>query len=371
MTEPASPPQQQRSQIPPEWIIAALILIYQNAELDLLRALASAVYRTIDLHDYQQRYSVTVGLEMQASSILRELHGQLVNEVPQVMTNAVNWGDNVALIDARRLLGAQAIPNSVIDRTLIDRTSRDLIEQLSSMNVVIKNVISNANQKIHEQAALEVLTQDLHLHHAKQRLLTQYAHQGITGFIDRRGRRWDLSTYAEMKIRTAATQAAIDSSLERFKSARIGLVHVSDSPRECSLCRPWEGKVLSIGGGGGGRHQLISPIDGKPFVVDVAGSMAEARLAGLFHPNCHHFILPYVPGTTVLPKQTADPKGDREQQQLRALERKLRAAKRVEAVALTADDKTAARATVRRWQAEIRVLARQTDQVRRVIREGP
>lgn len=76
---------------------------------------------------------------------------------------------------------------------------------------------------------------------------------------------------------------------------------------------------------------------------------------GILVHNCRHSIGAYIPGVTKPhAAPTADPEGDAARQQLRALERQVRAAKRLEAVALDEQAAKAARAKVRAGQAAIR-----------------
>ena len=84
-------------------------------------------------------------------------------------------------------------------------------------------------------------------------------------------------------------------------------------------CRPFEGKVLSISGGTTGRLS-----DGTV----VEASLAEARRAGLHHPNCRHSLSAFLPGVTEAPTRTADPDGDKLRQRQRAYERRIREWKR-------------------------------------------
>src|SRR6185312_10741137 len=369
---PSSPPVEPSppSQPIPTWIIAGLILMYEAAELDLLRTLADIVNRHVDPHDVHQRITLTATLQARVNFIVQQLQRQVSEQLPSTMADAVNWGDRIGYNEVRQVLGDRRARITTPDPGLADRAARDAIDQLRLMHLTVRQVVNNAAQQMHEHAAIESAVSDLHLHDAKQRLLERYARSGATGFVDRRGRRWDLSTYAEMKIRTSATNAAVDAHLARISSSGIGLVHVSDSPRECELCRPWENKILSVSGSVG-TYTVPSVLTGEPVRVEVAGSIARARLAGLFHPNCTHFITPYMPGATKLSKAVQDPQGYADAQKLRALERRVRQAKRVEAVALTPAMKTKARDEVRHWQTEVRAHARATDQLRRIVRERP
>lgn len=204
---------------------------------------------------------------------------------------------------------------------------------------------------------------------ATQEALNRLAAKGISGFTDRAGRRWGLDSYLEMATRTAAQRAMVLGHTTELQSRGHDLVIVSNAPQECVRCRPWEGKVLALSGSGGVRT-MESATTGRMVKVSVDGTLQQATGAGLFHPGCRHSVSLFLPGATMRPTgPTADPQGDRDRQRLRALERRVRAAKRQELVALTPADKALARARVRRGQAEIRDHVAKTGILRVSARE--
>ncbi|MFJ8815438.1 phage minor capsid protein [Amycolatopsis thermoflava] len=190
--------------------------------------------------------------------------------------------------------------------------------------------------------------------------------QGQDRFPDERGRRWHLDTYARMAGRTVAGQAAVQGQLDRMVIEGRDLVVISDSPRECPMCRPWEGKLLSITGARVGEH-----VDGHR----VAAPLAAARAAGLWHPNCTHRADPYTPGLTRVPKPDANPEGYEQQQELRRLERRARELKRrlTAAEQFGRDNATARklRKEIRENSAAIKAHTESTGQLRRRDRERP
>lgn len=112
-------------------------------------------------------------------------------------------------------------------------------------------------------------------------MLQTIAKDGI-GFVQyANGRRMPLDSYVEMVGRTMTGRAAVTGSLARYKEMGYDLVLVSAHFRTCQLCQPWEGKVLSQGGGDEKYPALQLAID-----------------QGLFHPNCAHNISPYFPKLT-------------------------------------------------------------------------
>ncbi len=145
-----------------------------------------------------------------------------------------------------------------------------------------------------------------------------------------------------MATRTATGRAAVDGHTDRLQANGHDLIIVSNAPQECDLCRPFEGKVLSISG--------APRIDG----VQPMTTLADARRRGLFHPNCRHSTALYLPGVTRPMIDTADPRGDRDRQQLRYLKRQVRSWKRRQATALSDLERARAGAKVRDYQAKIR-----------------
>ena len=101
--------------------------------------------------------------------------------------------------------------------------------------------------------------------------------EGFIALIDKGGRRWNIEAYANMLTRTMLVRTANQGIVNRLGSDGYDLVQVSDHMGECELCRPWEGKILSITG----KHPEYQS-------VDTAYSSGE-----IFHPNCKHRLLPY------------------------------------------------------------------------------
>ncbi|MGI9157110.1 MAG: phage minor capsid protein [Marmoricola sp.] len=157
---------------------------------------------------------------------------------------------------------------------------------------------------------------------ATHEAVDRMARTGVTGFVDKAGRRWEASSYAEMSVRTGVTDAHTAGTVAGAQRRGTDLVMVSDAPRECERCRPWEGKLLSIGGLALGTTPVDA--DGTPAVV--AGTLDEAKAAGFMHSNCRHRTYAFVPGQTLLRKGVPDRAAYEASQRQRGLERRLRAA---------------------------------------------
>lgn len=187
-----------------------------------------------------------------------------------------------------------------------------------------------------------------------QRTWGRLVDRSITGYVDSTGRPWELGSYVEMATRSRLADAAVTAHLDRLGDAGLDLVVVSDAPQECKLCRPWEGKVLARTGAGAREVQAEHATQDRLITVRVAGSVDEAKRAGLMHPNCRHSLSAYLPGVTKRPTNTRDVAGDAARQRQRAIERQIRAWKLRADTALEPAAEQAAKARVRAWQAKQR-----------------
>ena len=95
-------------------------------------------------------------------------------------------------------------------------------------------------------------------------------------FTDRAGRQWEGARYLQMLVRTTAQRVAIESEIDTFTANGYELAQVSrGGDGKCPICAAWEGRIIQMAG------------KSKRWPT-----YAEARAAGMFHPNCIHRLLP-------------------------------------------------------------------------------
>ena len=179
-----------------------------------------------------------------------------------------------------------------------------------------------------------------------QKALDQASHRGITAIRDRSGRRWNMVSYIEMATRTACLTAANDGYAALMVEHGFDIVQVSEVANCSPLCAPYQGRLLSL--------------TGNPGDVQVVATLAEARAHGLHHPNCRHALKFWAPGYPVPDPDPVDPAGYEATQQLRRLERRIRAQKKRLAVAVTPQAEQVAKARIRALQKDVRVLVDDT-----------
>ena len=318
--------------------------LYGDAAARLLQLVAQRLAGGIEQPGWAEaKLAELLPLSDEAAAIV----AQLTADAPAIIEAAITEANTIG------------ITATGIDPTLAPVTNQAAVQALATETVqavtaphqaILRTVLDVYRTVIVETAAPGVVTGIETRRQAAQRALDRFADQGVTGFVDRAGRRWEMQSYAEMATRTASGRAMVEGRLAGYTEQGRTLVIVSDAPAECSACRPFEGKLLSIGGAEvGERHGGIEVVD----------TVSGARARGLFHANCRHDLRPYIDGLTRPMTHTADPDGDQARQEQRRLERGVRQWKRREAAAM--DEATRRKAAARRAEWSKR-LAEHVDQ---------
>ncbi|GAA3144875.1 hypothetical protein GCM10010466_39950 [Planomonospora alba] len=340
--------------------------LYADAEAELFTKIADRLQERLGEPEYEgARFAEIRELRREAERIVGRLERAAAKAVRSGVTDAWRRGVDAALEDLRGLGSKKLIsPGQGVD-VLVGQTL-NLVTQVQAG--ALRAVEDIYRQVIARTVGLS-LTGALTRREATQRALDRFADRGITGFVDRAGRHWDMPSYTEMAMRTAMTRATVDGHLAAMSENDIDLVLVSRTPHGCPLCDPWEGEVLSISGPAGTRTEPHATRDDETVKVKVAATVAEARAAGLLHPNCRHNLNAYLPGVT-RPAPPVEASGTYEDtQEQRRLERQVRHWKRREAAALDDDARAKADVKVEEYQARLRELTKATGLRRRSGRE--
>lgn len=70
--------------------------------------------------------------------------------------------------------------------------------------------------------------------------------RALAGLIDRAGRRWSLSGYADVATVAAVQRQALDRQLRDLRRNGVTHVFVRAEPGECAKCQPWDRRVLTL-----------------------------------------------------------------------------------------------------------------------------
>lgn len=327
--------------------------LFAEAELAVLRRLASALARGVDEPTWAtSRLAELEWVRAQIARDLASLDEQAATVVGQVIGQAYTAGRALAVRDLDGLGLEVVMPPATL--RAVEAIAAETVQRVGPWAPRILRAAQDVYQRTVADASATVLLGTQTRRVAAQQVLDRLTERGVGAFRDRSGRRWALESYVEMAVRTGAGKAAVDGHTTQLVAAGVDLVVVSDAPRECPLCRPWEGKVLSITGGVTGAVDVPSTTGDGTVSVRVAGTVDEARAAGFQHPNCRHSLSAYLPGATRVPAATSERAGYEDQQRQRAIERGIRKWTRREAAALDDEAAARARAKVREWQGAMR-----------------
>ncbi|WP_406353239.1 phage minor capsid protein [Streptomyces sp. NBC_00658] len=316
-------------------------------------------------------------LRRSAQQVVDALSTAVDLEVWDVVAEAYNVGARAGLAELGTLGDDEVrrIAETTPATRAVDRLAQETVDLVTETHRgILRGVEDGYRQVIAEVSATPLLGIDSR-RQATQRAMERFSDRGLRTFVDKSGRAWQMTSYAEMATRTSVGRAAVEGHIDRLRAAGLGLVIVSNAPHECPVCRPYEGKVLSIGGPDGPHEVDVEHAldDGRTVRVDVAGSLNAARARGFQHPNCRHSIAAYLAGVTRAPEDASeDPDGYEATQKQRAIERSIRKWKNRAASATTPEAKRAAEARVRAWQGRMRGhLADHPELIRRREREQP
>ncbi|MFI6606858.1 phage minor capsid protein [Streptomyces sp. NPDC050507] len=351
--------------------------LYDDAEAALLERLAATLEADIDSPLWAQLKAASIGdLRQAIERVADALQQDADGAIREALVTAYNRGRQAAVAElgaldiGRGLQARRILPNA----PAVDRLAASMATDTRPLYTRITRAVVDVYRRITGRASGNVLLGGLTRRQASQRALDQFANRGITGFVDSAGRNWDMASYAEMAVRSVTARAAIEGHVDALGEIGVGLVIVSDAPLECPLCAPWEGEVLSLAGPDG-PHTIRTQHSIQPsglfaptatVAVHVAGSLTEARAAGLFHPNCRHSLSAYLPGVTTRPPSHATPGTTyKDTQRQREIERHIRRWKRTQAAAMDEDARRKAGAKVRAWQKAAREHVAAHDDLRR------
>jgi hypothetical protein len=327
--------------------------LYADAELALLRRVARTLGRGLDAPTWATEKLLQLDLlRGQMARDLAEVEQAAGAEVRSVIAQAFQAGRALAVADLDAANVEVVMPPA--RARAIEILAEETLGKVSGVRPAALRAVTDVYQRTVADAAAAVVTGAQTRRDAAQSALDRFAGRGLTAFTDASGRNWTMESYTEMAMRTGAGQAAVQGHVDQLQAAGLDLVIVSDAPRECPLCAPWEGKVLSLGRGVTGSISIESTTTGRPVTVRVAGTLDEARRAGFQHPNCRHSVSAYLPGATRRTEPRQEAVGYEAQQRQRAIERNIRRWKTREALALDDTAAATARAHVAQWQAAMR-----------------
>lgn len=352
----------------------------------------------IGRHITSPTWTHTAAWEIQKLSELGQLtqeNAEIINRwiklIPQAVRETMEETRKAALADIEKSL-EKAAEGGYVTPPLTDSTVQlfeDYAAQaVDTMNMVNTTMLESSIEKYREaillteeimqrkentqgilnEAAGSVIQGAETRKQAVERAIRTIADEGLTGFYDRAGRSWTPEAYVNMDVRTTVHNAAIQGIKTRMQDYNTQVFQITSHAGARPLCYPYQGLFYSWDNTSG----EIPLGDGSTVRYKPINSTSYGQPAGIFGINCGHFPIPIIPGITIphgadniQPKELNDKMYQLSQQQ-RALERKIRAAKRVVEMGDTSEE---AKQKVKDAQAKMRVFISETGRTRRYDRE--
>ena len=251
---------------------ARLVELYTEAE----KTISARLTKVLAATDGEKNKLTIRALEQQHKAIKKALKS-LLSKSKSPIKDMVNASFNGGIAVARKELKEAGITDIVLEMGGINAKFMDAYsEQIYNR---MAEVVQSANRtttdiyralKLNTSMGGAVGGYDS-IGNIRRNLQKLSDGQGITAFIDKRGRNWNMQNYCDMLCRTATTQIYHQAKNNEYAAHGEDLVIVTYHTPTCPKCAPWGGKVLSLTG----------ETPGYPTID-------EARAAGLFHPNCRH-----------------------------------------------------------------------------------
>lgn len=258
--------------------------------------------------------------------------------------------------------------NTTMLQSSVDQYQRAIVLTEEEYNRLMAQC--EATQEVLNDAAMSTATGVETRRVAVRRAIGRISAEGLTGFIDRAGRHWTPEAYVNMDVRTTVHNTAIQATRARMNDFGTSVFQVSSHAGARPLCYPYQGKFYSWDNTAG----TIELGDGSVVSYEPINSTSYGQPAGVFGCNCGHYPIPIIAGVTIphgadnIQPEEENDKAYALSQEQRALERKIREAKRLVEMAgdtATPEDKQ----KVKDAQAQMRAFINRTGRTRRYDRE--
>lgn len=266
-----------------------LLSIYRHAQQVIAFQIREAI-RSGDLFKASMRRA-------QLAAVLSTLDGLQVETDPiarEAVRLAVTEGAQTAATGIAGLsVNAPEIPGAFagVSREAVETLSDSILGRLGDARRTVGRTVADIYAREQRRGALlsilgaegspRTAAGGLQFRLLQDKQVRALARQGGVGFVDRAGKRWQLSTYAEMATRTVIREAVVEGAKVRMAAHGITLARVSVSPKPCEICRPWQGRLVSLDG------------STRDYQGEAVASLSSLPSGGPpMHPRCTHSLAP-------------------------------------------------------------------------------
>jgi hypothetical protein len=237
--------------------------LYNNAENAILEKMAKRLASGVDQPKWEHDKLLQIQqMRDDVKDQIARLDLEMPKEVNGIVKKAYTAGKDsvtedlikqgLAIVDKDGNLRYTAIntneyaikPFGKVDQFKVDAIAKAMQGQLKDAHPQVLRDSEDIYKKVITEAVTQQAVGSVTMRQAVQYSLSRFAMKGVAGFVDKAGRNWKLSSYAEMACRSGLVQANLAGTQDRMTELGIDLVIVSMHSASSPLCLPWEGKVL-------------------------------------------------------------------------------------------------------------------------------
>lgn len=328
-----------------EHLASQVLKLYEQAENTMLARVAERVSQGVTQSGWtEKKYSEVGAVRREMQSFISGIQKDRDAMNRQFIEEAYTSASSAFVMEAQQFAHLTGIEHLSPNSVKVVQILSELENTMAAADRMILRRVDDAYSRIVGEVSAQVAAGTITVKEAVSKELDRFADQGIGAFVDKAGRTWEMSTYAEMATLTAIERSTIAGYVETMEEYGYDLAIISRHAGACPLCEAWEDVVISVSG----RNPDYP-------------SLSEAEDDGCFHPRCLHDLSTYFEGITrpgrSSPRAVQEPsEAYSARAQQRALERQVRRWKRRMTVAQTPQAQRMAYARVRMNQERIRDL---------------
>ncbi len=276
-----------------------LVELYLQAETDIINEIGRL--RSMGLVDYHAQASLD-----RVQAILRRLENADWEHVPKMIERNfyVSHPEARKPLDVpetaekheRGYLNAAALTGEQVD--IVQRLTNNLMGQLAEAHDTVYSMLASAligrtEPDVFRRVGLEQTGLAQAMGRGPFRAVPDFVaalrREGVTAFVDKAGRRWRLSAYAGMVLRTTSRQAEVLSVLTQDDG--WDLYKISKHGTTCKRCAVWEGRIFSKSG----TSREFPPLSAAFGKIDPNGPDTLDNSWLNIHPSCLHQLIRWTP----------------------------------------------------------------------------
>lgn len=264
--------------------IAKLQQLYLKTERKLINEITRK--RSLKLVDYAE----VAALE-RVQRILGEMQSESFKYVPlmvETIFQGVNKKDTAGYENARTLTTAQTATSQILVNNLLGQVmeAAAMAQKSAEKWLALGRLEGDEFREAALSAVAEQQAAGASWILAQKNMAVDLEAQGITAFVDRAGRKWSLTDYCNMAVRTTARQSFVAAKLTADDHDLWQIVRIGST---CPLCATYEGRIYSKSGTDPDYPPLATAF-GK---IDPKGANNLENTYLNIHPNCLHSLIKY------------------------------------------------------------------------------